>query len=291
VRDALGDEVVVQFAAELKELHPPWAGATPIAVLAELEDGHERELEHALRILQRASPDAPVWVYAPLDRASVRQAVRLAAHGLIVDVITTLDDLQTGSRALLRDARAWSEGEALWRVWKPWVVPETREVVAACIEASTHNAAIRHLARAMNMSTRSLSRQLTQLELPTAQRMLALCRLLRVMHRIDKRVAGVKAIASELGYPSAAALRLQLTYVTGLHFSHMKPGSRFTALAEHVREEMSGLRARSTRSARRGARSGTPRKTKAVDRGALPAGAKTDDETRLRKASPKPPRK
>jgi DNA-binding NarL/FixJ family response regulator len=282
VRDALGDEAVVQFASELEELHPPWVGPAPIAVLLELENGRERELERALRKLQRAAPEVPVWVYASLDPASARQAVRLATHGLIVDVITTVDDLQTRSRALLRDARTWSEGEALWRVWGPWVVPDAREVVAECIEASARGSAIRELARKLNTSTRSLRRQLAQLKLPTAQRMLALCRLLRAMHRLDLRAAGIKAVASELGYPSAAALRLQLTYVTGLRFSRVKPGSRFTVLADRVHAELSELRAPSARSARRGARSGTTRKTKDSDRGAHPGDAKADDETQRR---------
>lgn len=290
VRDAMGDEVVVQFAAELGELYPPWLGASPIAVLAELHKVDERKLERALRTLQRAAPAVPVWVYAPLDRLSVRQAVRLAAHGLIVDVITTFDGLEARSRALLGDAREWSEGEALWGVWESWVGPETREIVAECIEASARNAPTRQLARRMNTSTRSLSRQMARLELPTAQHMLALCRLLRAMHRLDHRAASVKAIASELGYPSAAAFRLQLTYVTGLHFSRLKPGGRFTALAERVGEEMSELRARSARSARRGGRSRTPGKTKAPDRVARPGSAKADAETQLRKACAKPPR-
>lgn len=251
VRDALRDEVVVQFAAELRELHPPWLGTAPIAVLAELEKGGERKLERALSALRRAAPAVPVWVYAPVDRASVRQAVRLAARGLIVDVITTVDDLEARSRALLGEAREWSEGEALWGVWEPWVRRETREIVARCVEASAGNATTRQLARKLNTSTRSLSRRMMLLGLPTAQRMLAICRLLRVMHRLDHRAASVKAIASELGYPSAAALRMQLTYVTGIRFSQVKSGGRFAALAEVARSEMSELRTRSIGSARR----------------------------------------
>ena len=282
VRDAMGDAVVVQFAAELKELHPPWVGAAPIAVLVELESAGARKLERVLRTLQREAPAIPVWGHAALDRVSMWQAVRLAARGLMVDVITTVDDLGARSRALLSDARAWSEGEALWRVWEPWVVSDTHEIVAACIEASAHNAAIRHLARRMNTSTRSLSRQLTELELPTAQRMLALCRLLRVMHRLDHRAAGVKAIASELGYPSAAALRMQLTYVTRLHFSRVKPGRRFTALAECVCKELSELRAGSAKSARRGARSRGPPTAEAPEPGARP-GVPQVHETKSRR--------
>ncbi|HET7552530.1 MAG TPA: LuxR C-terminal-related transcriptional regulator [Gemmatimonadaceae bacterium] len=290
VRDAMGDEVVVQFAAALEELHPPWVGLAPVAVLAELENGHERELEHVLRKLQRAAPAVPVWVHAPLDRASVRLAVRLATHGLIVDVITTVDDLQPRLRALLSDARAWSEGEALWGVWEPWVVPEAREIVSACVEASARDATTRHLARKMNTSARSLSRQMTQLKLPAAPRMMALCRLLRAMHRLDHRAASIKAIASELGYPSAPALRMQLTYVTGLRFSRLEPGSRFATLAGLVHAELSELRSRSTKPVRRGTRSGSRRPADTPARGDRAGGAKPHAKTPIRKTQRKPNR-
>jgi DNA-binding CsgD family transcriptional regulator/AraC-like DNA-binding protein len=290
VSDALGDEVVVQFAAELNELHPPWVNPAPIGVLAELESGREKKLEQVLRKLRRAVPDVPVWGYAPLDRISVRQAVRLAAHGLIVDVITTVDDLEARSRVLLSDAREWSEGEALWRVWEPWVAPETRGIVAGCIEASVRSATTYQLARKMNSSLRSLSRQTTKAKLPTARRMLTLCRLLRAMHRLDHRAASVKAIASELGYPSVAALRMQLTYATGLRLSRLKSGSRFAALAEVVHAELSEPRAHSTSSASRGARSGRARAGEARARDASRTGGTAHGESPRRGRRRKPDR-
>jgi AraC-like DNA-binding protein len=169
-------------------------------------------------------------------------AVRLAARGLVADVITTGEDLGSRLRALLKSARVWSEGEALRKVWDEWAGPETRAIVGACIDASAGAATPRDVARQLDKSLRTLSRELSTQGLPSMARIIAFCRLLRAMYRLDHRDIKVKAVASELGYKYPSALSHQLHWFTGLSISGMPTGSRFATLAALVRAEISAAR-------------------------------------------------
>jgi AraC-like DNA-binding protein len=242
VRDALSGEARVHFAEGPSEVHPPWRHEVPIAVLVEVHDERERRMERALGILRREAPDISRWAYAELEPGSVGVAVRLAARGLVADVITTGEDLGSRLRALLMSARVWSEGEALRKVWDEWAGPETRAIVGACIDASGGAATPRDVARQLDKSPRTLSRELSAQGLPSLARMIAFCRLLRAMYRLDHRDIKVKAVASELGYKYPSALSHQLRWFTGLSIASLPAGSRFATLAALVRAEIPAAR-------------------------------------------------
>lgn len=242
VRDALAGQVEVHFAEGPRDVHPPWRHAVPIAVLVELHAEREPRMERALAILRREAPDIPRWAYVGLEPRSVDAAVRLAAFGLVAEVITTAEDLGSRLRLLLKSARAWSESETLWMVWEEWVGPETRVIVEACIDASATAATARDVQRQLNRSLRTLRRELSDSGLPRVARILALCRLLRAAYRLDHPGIRLKAVASELGYAYPEALSHQFRWHSGLSITKLPRGRRFATLAMLVRAELSASR-------------------------------------------------
>ncbi len=246
VRDALAGEVEVRFADGPREVHPPWRHEVPLAVLVELHEEREHRMERALGILRREAPDIPRWAYAELEPRSVDVVVRLVALGLVAEVITTAEDLGSRLRALLKNARVRSEGEALRRVWHEWVGPDARVIVEACIDASAGAATPRDVERQFDKTIRSLNRELSSHGLPPLAHIVAFCRMLRAMYRLDHRDIKVKAVASELGYRYSYALSHQLHWFTGLSITSLPAGRRFATLAALVRAELSATRRRVT---------------------------------------------
>ena len=244
IMTALPAETEVHFVMRPAELRPPWVGGPPIAVLVELPDPADNALGRALEALHRLAPTVPVWSYIPMERDAVREVVRLAARGLIVDVVIIEHDLRARLRLLLRDSRAWSETVSLWGVWQEWVGQEARAIVAACIDASISVATVNDVARQLNKSPRALERHVAHLGLPATHRVMSLCRLLRAMYRLDHPEASVKTVASELGYPSSHSLAQQLHRHTGLTISSLRASGGFVGLAAFVQAELSTTRGR-----------------------------------------------
>jgi AraC-like DNA-binding protein len=211
----------------------------PAVLLAELTDADGAASARALMAFHQQAPSVPVCLYIPWEMVAVRQAVRLAIDGVVTDVmIAGSDDLSRRLGAVLRQAHARNETAALRRVWRPWTPPEARRVVAACISASERPVSVAEVAHQSNWSIRTLERQLAQVGLPPAQRILGWCRLLRAAYRLDRRGATAKVVAAELGYSSAHALTQHLHHHAGLTITGLRSSGGFAALAACARSEL-----------------------------------------------------
>ncbi len=238
VSDALPGDAVVRFAERVEELRRSIAEHPPEAALVELAASESDPAERALEMMKRLAPTVPVCAYIPPSPDEVREAVLLASRGLVADVITSGENLGARLRELL--LRSWerSETAAVIDVWYDRVRPEAYQIVQVCIEASGTATTVTEVARRLNKSPRALERQAAGAGLPPVRRVVAWCRLLRAMHRLDRREARVKTVASELGYPSASSLVQQLQRYTGLTMSSLRTGGGFRALMALVRTEL-----------------------------------------------------
>lgn len=243
VRAALPARAPPHFIERSAELRPPWRKGPPTAILVELEGGADSVLEHALYALRRMAPTVPVWAFIRMQPDAIRNVVRLAAHRLVVDVIISDEDIRARLRLLLLRARARSETAAVRRVWHQWMGPETRHILAACIEASVGAATVEDVARALNKSPRALERLVSRSGLPSAHRVVSWCRLLRAAYRLDPPEANVKTVATGLGYPSPRSLAKHLHRQTGLTIRDLRAGSSFARLAAFVQAELFTIRA------------------------------------------------
>lgn len=257
IRAALPAQTLVHVVAHVGSLRQPWPDGEPTAVLAELADSGGGSLERALAAFHHRKPAVPVCSYIPLQAGAVRDVVRLAARGLVRDVIVAgRDDLQARLHQLLHDGHARSETAALWRVWRSWTPTALRDIVAACIAASGRGARVTDMARRLNRSARTLERQVLEAGLPPARRILGWCRLLRAACRLEQPGAATKVVAADLGYSSPHALVQHLHRYAGLTITELRTAGGFTGLAACVQAELLARRAgaRSRRSGARGRR-------------------------------------
>jgi AraC-like DNA-binding protein len=251
VRDALAGKVDVHFVGQAAELHRPRPDGAPAGVLAELLDAERSSLERALEALQRLAPAVPIWLYIAPQASTVREAVRLTTRGLVADVISTGENLGVRLLELLRRSHTWSEVAALRSVWEEAWTPDTRDIMAACIAASSGAATVEDVAHRVNKSPRALERQVSRAGLPPARRIISWCRLLRAMYRLEQAETNVKTVAEELGFRSAHAMVKHLHRHTGLTITGLRAVGGFTGLAAYIQAELLIMRARGRRRAHR----------------------------------------
>lgn len=239
---ALPPDVAVRFVGLPDELRQPWRDEPPTAIVVTLQQGADEALEHALEAVRRVAPRAPVWTLSSVHTDSVHEAMRLAARQLVDDVLFSEEELGARLKPLLRRAYALSETSAIRRVWREWIVPETRDVIDACIEASVGAATVADIARAVNKSSRALERLVSRSGLPSTHRIVSLCRLLRAAHRLEQPEANVKMVATALGYSSPRSLAKHLHRQTGLNIRDLRLGG-FARLSAFVHAELFAIRA------------------------------------------------
>jgi AraC-like DNA-binding protein len=239
VRAAVSGTLDVHCVTHCADLRQAWTEGMPAALLAELADADGAASARALVAFHRRAPLVPVCLYIPWETEAVRQAVQLAIDGVVTDVmIAGSNDLPQRLASVLRQARVRSEMAALRSVWRPWTPPPVRTIVAACIAASDRPVSVAEVAHRSNWSIRTLERQLAQVGLPPAQRILGWCRLLRAAYRLDRRRATVKVVAAELGYSSPHAFVQHLHRHAGLTSTDLRRRGGFAALAACARSEL-----------------------------------------------------
>lgn len=243
LRAALPPHLPVRFVGRPDELRQPWRDEPPTAIVVTVQYGAHEALEHALEAVRRMAPRTPVWAYFTLHMDPVNELVRLVARHLVNDALFSEDDLAARLKRLLRRAYALSETTAVRRVWRKWTVPETREVIDACIDASIGAASVADIARAVNKSSRALERLVSRSALPSTHRLVSICRLLRAAHRLEQPESNVKMIATTLGYSSPRALAKHLRRQTGLTVRDLRFGG-FARLTALVHAELFAIRAR-----------------------------------------------
>jgi AraC-like DNA-binding protein len=244
VRSALPAGVAVHFVGCPEELRPPWRKGPPTAIVVGFHGDWDGALEHTLETLHRMAPRVPVWALMSLRPDAMRKLLHLSLRQLVVDVIFREEDIRPLLRPLLRQAHARSETTAVRRVWRKWMSSDTRPILAACIEASVGAATVEDVARELNKSSRALERLVSRSGLPSAHRVVSLCRLLRAAYRLEQPETKVKTVAAALGYSSPRSLGKHLHRQTGLTIHDLRAGRGFARLAAFVQAELFTIRPR-----------------------------------------------
>lgn len=243
VRAALPDCVAVDFVARAADLARLGSQGEPTAVLAELVDAERVSSVRALTAFHTRASAVPVCAYIPLTVGAVQEVVRLTMRGVVTDVIIAPDtDLRVHLRSLLGSAHAQGEIAAVEHVWRRWATADVRDIVDACIAMSSGAVSVSDAARKLNRSVRTLERQIAQAGLPSAQRILGWCRLLRAAYRLERPEATVKIVAASLGYPSPHAFAQHLQRHATLTLAELRADG-FRGLAAHVQAELLTTRA------------------------------------------------
>lgn len=170
----------------------------------------------AVSRLRERTPYMPVIAYTPLTADSVKAMAVLAAHALHSVVIRGVDDSKSSLRQMVGDA-LWKAHEVeLWALALPDVPSEFLGILQRCIEQSSRPQSVSELALAVSLPERTLHARLRRAGLPSAQELIAWCRLVRVASSLHDSTLTLEVIAERLAFPTTSAVHALVTRLTGL---------------------------------------------------------------------------
>ena len=145
-----------------------------------------------------------------------------------------------GRHCALR-VQAWAASTILERV-EDVLSSELREVVHYCLSFPTRAATVEDVAEAVGIHRRTIANHCARAGLPVPGALIAWCRLLLAAHLLRSQLVNVQAVATQLDFPSATALRNMLKRYTGLRPADVRAGPGMQRMMEmfeaamHVRK-------------------------------------------------------
>lgn len=201
----------IRFCTRREELRAEAAGVTPALLISELRDHDGQSVQPTLWSLHRRRPWLPIYLYIPLATADVQEAFALVRSGIAAGaVFRGADHPGRALRELLTRAQLEGETARLLRAVTSLMPPAVVPIASVCVVESTRAAYLADLASLLDMSPRTVEWQLQRAGLPTPQRLLSWCRLLRAASRLGQKGTSLKSVAAGLHYTSSGALAQHL---------------------------------------------------------------------------------
>ena len=165
-----------------------------------------------------ATPGTPIIGYMPVTAAGVKAAHLLARLGAAEVIVRGVDDSPGALAATIR--RVVTEQGAVPLVARCrelflTLPPSLAEALAMVFHRPERTRSVADLARAANLSRRSLDRYLARAGLAPARTLLACARANAVYHLIAAGRVGPSSAAVLMNYPSARALAREFRTLTG----------------------------------------------------------------------------
>lgn len=190
------------------------ASSLAVAVVDPYLEGNFRGVE--LRDLRRDYPSIPVIAYGDLNGRPGGQLLDLARSGVAELVALGVDDGPSFlQRALIR---AVGRSDLNWLLERAGAEfePQVVEMLRRTLDLCSSPASARDLARACNVSIRTLERRLHAAGLPSPKRLLRWMRLLHAGQLMADPARSVNSVALSLGFSSSSSLRRILKHNVGL---------------------------------------------------------------------------
>jgi AraC-like DNA-binding protein len=245
IQTDIGACAELRFCSRAADLRAEAHRLKPTILISELADQDGIPTSQTLKALHRQSSWLPIYLYIPFAIVDVREAMDLLKHGVVAGVVFRgIDHPGKGLHSLLARAQLDGETAQLLKAVTSLIPSTAVPLAAACAAASAHAGHIDEVAAALATSPRTLQWQLQRERLPTPQRLLGWCRLLRAVLRLERTNAPLKSIAESLGYSSAAALTHHLKRHAGMTPAMARRDGFRTAHLRLAREILLGKRPR-----------------------------------------------
>ena len=232
IEQALAGEHALTFVSTLDAVR---SALTPLerAVLI-VETCDERRLPSAplVRQLLATRCDLPVIGYCavPRDESSdIRDLARAGVHDLLFRNAT--DSPFLIRQSLGSAVQAWAASTILERVGES-LSAELRQVVHYCLYHPKRATTVGKVAKALGIHRRTLTNYCARAGIPVPGALVAWCRLLLAAHLLRSQLGTVEAVALQLDFPSATALRNMLKRYTGLRPADVRAGPGMEQMIE-----------------------------------------------------------
>lgn len=186
------------------------------AIILDAIDRYGYSTLPAIHKLRHDFPNVPVVAYYTLGARQTIEAWNALKAGAHAILVSGRDDTGIALRAKIREAEQVNVREAVRVAFTSKLPAPIHPLVHVVCTRDRHNVDIEDVARALRLHRRSLGYLCTRYHLPPPRTLIAWCRLGIAIETLARFPATVEAIALEMAFPSATALRNQLKRHTGL---------------------------------------------------------------------------
>ena len=205
---------VVEIGAFLAHLKS--AENAPAVLIVEATDVHGTPTAPFVREIIRSLPGTPVVGYCRVQSGHSREIVDLAAAGVHELIFHGVDDAGASLRAVLDSARQACAAREIVSALRHIVSAAGIPLFRYCLDYPDRASSVEAVADALGVHRKTLVNRCAQAGLPAPSAVLSWARLLLAAYFLGNPHRTVEAIAMQLDYPSATALRNMLKRYTGL---------------------------------------------------------------------------
>jgi AraC-like DNA-binding protein len=212
LRQTVQDSATLEFVQEVGDVLTKLRRAPvhPSVVLLEPSDARGRPSAGLARQVVTLFPGVPVIGYCRPGAERSADVLAFATAGVHEILFKGLDDVPSAARAVLRSARQTSAGETTFAAVRDSIPPSLHPLVRSCLLAPRDTHTVEAAAASLSVHRKTLVNHCAQAGFPPPGWLLGWCRLLLAGHYLGMTTWTVEAIARELGFSTATALRNML---------------------------------------------------------------------------------
>jgi AraC-like DNA-binding protein len=245
LRQTVQDSATLEFVQEVGDVLAKLRRATvyPSLVLLEPTDAQGRPSAGLARQVVTLFPGVPVIGYC---RAGVKRSadvLAFATAGVHEILFKGIDDLPSAARAVLRSARQASAGETAFAAIRESIPPTLQPLVRSCLLAPRDTHTVTAAATSLSVHRKTLVNHCAHAGFPPPGWLLGWCRLLLAGHYLGMTTWTVEAVARELGFSRATALRNMLKRYTDLCPMDLREQGGLALMRTHFLRSLAAYRA------------------------------------------------
>jgi AraC-like DNA-binding protein len=200
------------------------ARSRPVVAVVSATDAQGRNCLPLVRRLTQLRPTVPVIGYCTQVAAASRDVLTLARAGVHDVMFGGIDDHGRAVRRFVDTAAQASGVDDILRAIAPGLNDTLLPFVRYCLE-HPHVNSVAHAADALGIHRKTLFVHCREASAPPPGIIMTWCRLLLAAHLLATSLRSVEAVALDLGFASATALRNVTKRYTGLRPTAFRDGS------------------------------------------------------------------
>jgi AraC-like DNA-binding protein len=231
VETAMGSRARVVAVASTRAAEQALAAATsrPTAAVFSATDAQGRSCLPLVRTLTQRRPTVPVIGYCAADGTASRDVLSLARAGVHDVMFRGVDDHGRAVRRFVETAAAARGADEILRAVTPGLHVAVVPLVRYCLEHPKVTS-VAALADAMGVHRKTLFVHCRGASAPPPGIIMTWCKLLMAAHLLATSLRSVEAVALDLGFASATALRNMTKRYTGLRPTAFRDGNAMPAV-------------------------------------------------------------
>lgn len=242
IRDAVPGNEPVHSVNDLAELWRLLQGSTAqvdLVIVGSAVAG--ANVVEVIRRIVRERPRAAVVAYCSPGGHQAASLRALAAAGVHQFLLDGSDDSPVALRSIFRDARRQCAADWVLNEMAGCFSPAVHPLLEAALTAPAEVTSVMDLANALGVHRKTLFNRCRRAGVSVPAQLLVWTRLTLVAYYLDATACTVETIATEMGYPSATALRNTVKRCTGLTAQELRRAGAVRAVVQRLRNHASRL--------------------------------------------------